>query len=328
MISASNYPDMTSNATIQWAKGWEDVPSEAQVIYDVENISRQTGSISSLDGFSTARRKNEGDEFAYGSLAQNYKVNWTMYTIGLMEKITWEMRKYDKYGEINRAFRNLGNSSKKRFERDLQHKLTMAASTSHTDYDGNTVDDTVGDGFQLAYATHTVPGSSTTYRNIVANNPVVSKGGLEAAQKLFTNMIDDNGEHTPRKANTIITGDNPNTVNTVKEYLKATADVTSANSGTYNVYGGAFNHIVLSFLRENPATFAPVTTYDNYWFLADLSPMAKRGFLKISEEPGLAPRDGGVDFPTQDWSYASIAAYAIAWLDGKNIVLSKGDGTA
>lgn len=328
MISSANYPDMTSNATIQWAKGWEDVPSQALVIYDVENISRETGYVSSLDGFNTAVRKIEGDDFTYGTLTQNYKVTWTMQTIGLMEKITWEMRKYDKYGEINRAFRNLGNSSKKKFERDLQHRLTMAASTSYTDNGGYTITTTCGDGFQLAYASHTVPGSSTTYRNIVANNPVLSKGGLEAAEKLLNNMIDDNGEHTPRKATHIITSNNPNTVNTALEYLKSTADITSANSGTYNVYGGKYQLLVLDFLNETPSSLAVSSTYDTYWFLADLSPMSKRGFVKIAQEPGLVPQQGNVDFETQDWKYASMAAYAIVWLDGKNLICSKGDGSA
>jgi hypothetical protein len=70
------------------------------------------------------------------------------------------------------------------------------------------------------------------------------------------------------------------------------------------------------------------SSYDKYWFLADLKPMSKRGFVKIAKEPSLVPQNDNIDFETQDWKYATIALYAIEWLDGKNIVMSKGDASA
>lgn len=328
VINTSDYSDMTANLKVEWAKAYDEVEKRALQIYDVSNVDEQTGAISSLDGFTTAIRKREGEDFAYGDITQNYRVTWTQQVVGLMTKITWEMRRFDKYGEITARIRNMAVGAAKKFERDLTHRLTMMASTSYTDNGGNTITTTTGDGYALCYSAHTVNGSSTTYRNIVANNPLLSKGGLEAMELLLNNMIDDNGEHAPRKGTHIIVSDNPNTVNTAMEILKSTSDITSSNSGVINVYNGKYQLIILPYLRETPSTLATTTTYDKYWFLADLSPGAKRGFVKIAEEPKMVELTGNVEFDSQDWKYAARAAYDIIWLDGKNICGSKGDGSA
>ena len=82
---------------------------------------------------------------------------------------------------MSKALRSLGEATRQRMELDLTHRFTFGTATSYTDLDGETVSTTVGDGLALFSASHTVPDSSTTYRNIVANNPVFSRGGLEAA---------------------------------------------------------------------------------------------------------------------------------------------------
>ena len=326
-ITTQNYSDMTANITVQWAKGFDSVEKAARQIYAVRGTNLLTGAISSLDGFTTAKRKNEGDDFPYLTLTQNYRKTWTNQTIGGMEKITWEMRKYDKYDEISRAFRNLGVGAAKKLEKDLTHRLTYCTATSYTDNGGNAITTTTGDGLALASTVHTVPGSSTTYRSRVANNPVFSKGGLEAAERLLANMIDDNGELSPRTGTHIaVSQQSPNTVNTAMEYLKSVSDPTVSNSGVINVYNGKYQLIILPYLATTASTDAANSSFETYWFLLDLSEENKRGFLYVAEEPKLVPQDS--DFETQDWKYATIAAYAIEWLDGKNLIFSSGDGAA
>jgi len=42
----------------------------------------------------------------------------------------------------------------------------------------------------------------------------------------------------------IVTTDDPNTINQVRELLNATADVSTDNSGTFNAYKSKYKHVV------------------------------------------------------------------------------------
>jgi hypothetical protein len=50
------------------------------------------------------------------------------------------------------------------------------------------------------------------------------------------------------KADTIITTDDANAINQVRELQNATANVDTANAGTFNVYKNAYKHGVLVLL--------------------------------------------------------------------------------
>lgn len=66
---------------------------------------------------------------------------------------------------------------------------------------------------------------------------------------------------------TIITTDDPNTINQVRELLNATADVDTSNSGTYNVYKTKYKHVIVPRIATTAAG-AVDTTKAKYWFLA------------------------------------------------------------
>lgn len=323
MISSANYSDMTAALRIQWLEGFTSVPQVARQIYKVQAADGLTGYFSSIDGFTSADVKEEGDDMPYGTVTQGYRKTWTTYTVALMEKLTLEMRKGDRYSEMGDRIRGMGEAVAKRIEMDLTHRLTYATATSYNDKKGKTFTTTTGDGYALAYATHEVPGSATTYRNIISGNPVLSKGGLEAAELLLAKMIDDNGEPSPRTATHIIIGNVPSLINTAMEYIKSQSSPTVSNSGVINVYDGKYSLIILPFLTYSGA-LTWTSTYEQYWFLADLS--KKRGILNMLQEPVMVPH--GEDFETLDWKYGAYAMYAIEWYDGKNIIMSKGDGSA
>lgn len=328
-ITTVNFNDFVKNMTILWRKGYERVPMRAKQLYEVINNQLYVTDHSSLDGFTYARRKDEGDVYYQENPTQNYSKSITKYRVGLEAVITWEMRTYDKYREINKKLTGLGEATAQRMELDLTHRFTFGTATSYTDMDGSTVSTTVGDGFQLFYSAHTVPGSATTYRNVVANNPVFSKGGLEAAETLFTSqLIDSAGNKVVSMPDTIVTSDDPNTVNTVKEYLNSTASPVSDNSGVTNVYRAKYNHIVLPLLATTAAG-AYDSTKAKYWMLANIA--HTDAVCEVSENPHMiAPSMGtnAEDFENDDWKFKSSAAYGIEIIDPKWIVMSAGSGAA
>jgi len=328
-INTQTFNDFVRNATIMWRKGYERVELKSKQLYDVSNNSLLITDHSSMDGFTFAKRKTEGDNYFQENPTQNYSKTMTKYRVGLQATITWEMRTYDKYREIQRVLNGLGEASAQRMDLDLTHRFTFGTATSYVDQDGETVATTVGDGFQLFYTAHTVNGSSTTYRNRVANNPLFSRGGLEAAELLFSSqMIDSAGNKVVIKADTIITTDDPNTENTVLEFLNSTASPTSSNSGVTNVYKSKYSHISLPYLATNN-----LGNYDStkakYWMLASLA--HTDALLEISENPHMispTPGGNGEDFDNDDWKFKSSAAYGIEITDPKWVVFSSGDATA
>lgn len=233
-----------------------------------------------------------------------------------------------KYNEIDRALSGMAESVARRMEMDKTHRFTFADDTSYTDMDGDTVTTTVGDGFQLAYSLHTVPGSSTTYRNIVANSPVLSKGGLEAAELLFaTQMIDTNGQLVFYEPDTLITTNNPTVVNTARQYLGSSADPEASQAGVLNPYSGKYRLVVLPFLATTAAG-AYNSAKAQRWFLASLA--RKDSYCFVGQAPTLIPptENDGKEFETMDWKYAAFGSFALTISDPRWIVMSEGNGDA
>lgn len=327
-INSTTFNDFTRNALIEWHKGYERVALVAKQIFDVRSSDKETSDHSSLDGFTFARRKTQGDNYFQDSPTQNYSKTMTKYRVGLEAIITWEMRKYDKYREMSRVLSGLGEATAQRLELDLTHRLTFANATSYVDMDGTTVTTTVGDGLALLSTAHTVKGSSTTFRNRVANNPAFSRSGVEAAEKLFaTQMIDSSGNKIVVTPDTIITSNDPSVVNTVREFLNSTASPAVSNPGVVNVYQGKFKHLVLPYLSTTNSG-AHDSTKESLWFLVSLS--HSDALCEISEMPHMiSPSAGGnaEDFDNDDWKFKSSAAYGIEIVDPKFLCGSLGDAS-
>ena len=110
----------------------------------------------------------------------------TKYRVAENIGISYEMMTENKYPEIQSALFSGGQKGPNTIDLDLTHRLTFGTATSYTDRDGRTIDTAVGDTFQLFYSLHTLRGSSITFRNRLANNPQLSKGALEAIERLVT----------------------------------------------------------------------------------------------------------------------------------------------
>lgn len=321
-ILTTQFNDVVKNARVQWREGYESIPYAARQMYDVRNVSTMTSEHSVIDGYGFARRKQEGEKYVYGSIKQGYKLNLSQTRIGLMDAITWEMRKFDQYREIDKKMRGMGETTAKRIELDLTHLFTFGMSaSSYTNIDGETVATTTADGQNLFDTDHTITGSSDTFSNLITT--AFSRSGLEEAENKFNTFVDNNGNIVLVQPDTIVTGRNVTIQNAVKEFLRSTLVPDEANNAV-NVYSGKYKHLVLPFLSTTSAG-APTNLYDNYWMLVDLS--HKDAICEISENPNLrTPSEGGngEDFETDDWKFKSAACYDYGVLDYKWAVGSTG----
>ena len=122
--------------------------------------------------------------------------------------------------------------------------------------------------------------------------------------------------------------DDPNTTNTIKEYLQSSADVEGSHSGIKNVYAAKYRHVILP--RVATTNVGAVDTSKRYfWGIA--SSVYTTGYLGIWEEPRLktpADLNAGEDFATDDWNFGARGGYGIVVVSAAWFKMSKGDGSA
>jgi len=333
-LNKATLSDFTALADVIFVKELMSLPREARDsgLFKVVQIPDNTGEsrkFSEIDLEEYAEVKNESDQASRAKVQQGYDKTMSVKRFAKDIGISYEMRKFNKYPEVVARLTNLARLAVARMELDLQHRIGFAASTSYTNKDGETVATTTGDGKALAYSAHTLAGSSTTYRNILANNPQLSRGALEAMELMrVQNTYNQFGEKVVMPADILWTTDDPNTINTAREYLKSTASPDATHAGVTNVYAGKYQHKILSRVATTAAG-ANDSTKAKYWGLASSS--YSTAYLGIWEEPHLktpADLNAGEDFPTDDWNYGVRAGWGIEILNGVWFSMSKGDGSA
>lgn len=333
-LTTTSLSDFVRNAEIIWKKGAEGFNPTMRNSGIVKSVAipAQTGNtreFSSVDLELYASKKGERDEAKYAKTQQGYSKVGRLTRFGKAQVVSHEWMKHGKYSDIKATLTNLLPMGMRRIDLDLQHRFGFATSTSMTNQDGETVDLTVGDTLALASTAHTVRGSSSTYRNILANNPQFSRGALEAIEKMrVENSINQLGQKVPVTDDILWSTDDPNTINTMREILKATASVSSGlNSGVPNVYSGKYKHVALPLVATD-ANGNVDSTKAKYWGVC--SSMDSSFYLGVSEEPYVIPPSvgDGTNVLTDDLLFNVRAEYMIVIPDAKFFAISLGNGQA
>ncbi len=146
---------------------------------------------------------------------------------------------------------------------------------------------------------------------------------------IIENSINQFGQKITIPYDILWSTDDPNTVNTIREFLRSTAAPESNNAGVINVYAGKYKHVILPRVATDAAG-AVDSTKAKYWGLA--SSLNSSAFLGINEEPQLkTPSTAGSiaeEFSTQDINFGATAGYFIVIPGARWFAISTGDGTA
>ena len=333
-LNTSTLPDLVAQGEIFWRKKADEVDMKMMNsgIYVVDRFGFQQGDTriySEIDGENYAYNKNEGDQSVEGKSQQGYTKIMTLVTRSITKTVTREMRDRNKYPEIARIWTDIGQTVLKRRELDMTHRITFGTATTYVDRDGITVDISVGDTLALFSTAHTLRGTATTYRNIVPGNPQISKGALEGAENVaVTNTLNQFGEKMQVRYDILFTTDDPNTVNTAREFLKSTAAISAPNAGVVNVYEGKYRHEVLPLLATD-AYGSPDSTKAKYWGLCASTDTPLRASIEIDLDVKTpAAMTNAEDILTDDWVYKALGSYGLIGLSGRGIILSQGTGAA
>ncbi len=334
-LNINSLSDFVANAEILWLKGLNSVPQVARKsgLFKEVPIPMNTGNtrkFSEIDLEEYASKKAESDQSARAKVQQGYSKTGTLYRVSKDIGISYEMRTQGKYLEIQQKLTNLGKLAPNRMDLDLTHRLTFGASTSYIDMDGDTIDTTVGDTKALFATNHTLAGSSTTFRNRLANNPKFSPGALEAMETMRKqNTYNQFGEKMVINDDIIWCADDPNTKRSIAETLKSSSNNTQNNPGVINTYQGTYRMVVLPRL-DTTAAGANDSTKSAYWGVA--SSEMSTAYLGVHEEPHMKkpPVEGSnaEEFSTDDWNFGTRAGWMIVVVSASWIGFSSGDATA
>jgi len=333
-LNTVSYPEFTDLVMRKFQQEKDSLPIELRHsgIFKSASIPDGTGDrrrFAEVDGEEYAYNFGEGNTATEGLVEYGYEKDMILVRRGLTISITWKMRKHNKEQEVQSRLTRLGRTVDNRMELDLAHRLlTFMTSTSYTDMDSQTVDVSMGDGYALAYSAHTLTGSATTYRTILANNPAFSRGAMEAAERTgIENSYNLLGQKKAVTFDILVSTDDPVLCNAIKQEIQSTADISAPNEGVVNVYRAKFKHVKVS-RAATTAAGAPDTTKRSYWGL--IASNEFQAYLAVTDESHVtAPQAGSNhELLSGDWIYEGSGEYGIVIVSARGAIFSKGDASA
>lgn len=333
-LNTITFSDLVKLATVIWWKSLDSVPAtmrQSGIVKEISipEMSGNTREFSEIDLEEYASRKGQSDQAERASVQQGYSATMTAYRVAKDIGVSYEWRTQGKYPEIKAELTNLGPLAVNRNDLDLSHRIGFCTATTYTDKDGESVAIDCGDDLQLAYSAHLLKGSTTTFRNRLANNPRLSKGAIEGMERLIVEeTYNQFGEKKVMPFDILWTTDDPNTRNTAQEYLKSKSAPDAAHSDVINVYQGSYRHVVLPRVATTAAG-ARDTAKRYYWGL--ISSKHSTFYMGMWEEAHLkVPKslNAGEEFATDDWNFGVRMGYGIVIPSATWFKMSSGDGSA
>ena len=334
-LNINSLSDFVSQADILWTKGLLSVPQVARnsgLVKEVPipQLTGNTRTFSEIDLEEYASKKGESQQSSRARVQQGYSKTGTLYRVSKDIGISYEMRTQGKYMEMTNKLTNLGKLAPNRLDLDLTHRLTFGSATTYADMDGDTIDIAVGDTLALFSTAHTLRGSGTTFRNILANNPQFSPGALEAMETMRKqNTYNQFGEKMVINDDILWHADDPNTNRAVAETLRSSSSNTQSNPGVVNTHQGKWRDVILPRL-DTTAAGANDSTKSKRWGVA--SSEMSTFYLGMHEEPHakMPPASGNnaEEFSTDDWSFGTRAGWMIVIVSASWIGVSYGDASA
>jgi len=330
LLNTITLPEFTDLVEKEFVQFNQMVEPMAQQLFITDNLTEHTGNTrryDEVDGETFGSNKPEGVDAVKARVGVGYNMTMTARRRAKEIDITWEMRRYNRRPDVVNKLTSLNHFIPQRADIDLTHVFTFATSSSYVDMDGVTITTTVGDGNPLAYATHALPFSSTTYRNRLNGDAVFSQGSLESMQTLAdSDTYSLFGDKRVMNYNTIVTSSDPGTIRDVRQVLESTADVDAAHAGVLNTYRGAFRHVILPWLATT-ATGARDATKRQWWFLlaSGQGTSGWQGYYGIFESANLkTPSAGnnGEDVHNDNWTYGTRGSDGIVVLSGRGFLAS------
>jgi len=323
LISSLQFPDLVDTVGRMHEMGEYLVEDLAEVkkLYKVENIPAHTGTQRIHDEYDTetyARLKIEGGDASKVQAIKGWSKTATMRRFAAEIDLTHEMSKFaTSDSNLVNKMTALSKYCPQRMALDLTHRFTFATSTSYVDMDGETIDVSMGSdtGTALVDSTQDLTGSTATYSTVITGTPAFSKGAYQVArERANTQIVSNFGERRVYNFKSVVTSDDPATIDAVQILKRSTTDPTQNNQGVVNTYSGSFEHIILPRLATT-ATGAYDSSKAKWWFyVAEEASM----YLDIYENSYMKAQDE--DVHNDNITFGTRGAYAICAVVARGIL--------
>ena len=335
-LTTINLPDLVANKDILFLKEMDSLKNLVRNsgLFQVDQWGFATGDTreySEIDLEEYATQKDESDDAEQAKVQQGFTKTVSPFRFGKDISISWELRNRGKYQNINRRITNLARLTANRMDLDLSHRITFGTATSYETKEGKTRDISIGDGLALFSTAHLLKGSSLTYRNRLANNPQLSKGALESMEQLkVENTLNQFGEKMDGDFDILYVTDDPNTMNTARQLMMSTAEISAPNAGVINVQKSKYRIVMLPRVPTTNQGTVDSSKAKFWGIAASASSNLNSAFLSVEEEPNIANPSAGSnaeEFSTEDWIFKGRASYAMVIVGARWIGFSSGDAT-
>lgn len=325
LISSLAFDEMTDLISKTFVTINQLEKKTAEQFYNSVNIPAGTGDSRRFDEMDIedfADNMGEGADAEKATVAHGYNKTMYMKRVAKEIDITFVMRLTGKDKDIQNKMTNLSQHCPNRKDLDLTHKLTFSTAASYTDKNGATVDNTGGDGKELVYSAHTLKHSSETWRNRLANDPIVSPGAIELMEEMVsTNILNNLGETRELDFNVIFSGKHPQTVRTIRKILESTGDVDEVNPSILNTYTG-YRQIVLPKLATD-ANGVYDSTKRRWWGIAALPQLqAYVGSWEANNLKTPTSMNNGEDIHNDNWTYGARESYGLCFVSARGLAMS------
>lgn len=278
-------------------------------IFDTSSTDWQTYTYQQLDGVAKFDRVAEGGQFPAATSAQGDSITATQRRYGGRVSITKDMRKFERYGEMDRLVKSNAEYAMNRIDQSMADLLLGGFGTSYTDIYGNTQSSAAPDGVALFSASHSNNQNATTQRNLIRNaagtaNPDLARATIVKARSDAKAHKDANGVNRDMNLDRLI-------VAPTQEDLAERLVMSSGPAGTPNVdinpLKSSVNNILVWPRLETRGYDATDTSL--YWFMADSSTIKDALHAPFAQEPVMSGASEVHD--SLNWEYVIDSYYTL-----------------
>lgn len=292
-------------------------------LFNVQDTNRLTYDYQILHGLSGIKKVAEGQDLPELTGEEGDNATWTQSYYGAIVAITKKMRKFDLYDQINSIVTSISEDAFDKVDQSLADVLCNGWSTTYTDVYGETVSSVCPDGYQLFYALHSNPVSTTTFSNVITDgtttNPTLSRDAIVYMRSLALKFSDPNGIIRPVNLDTLVI---PPDLEDLAERIIYSSSLPGSANNDINPLKGKITKIVV---WPRVATSGAGTDCSARWYLADSSKLSETLRCLFAERPSLdAPEEV---YENKNWKYSIDFYYTIGRGYPAYIYGSEGDNT-
>ena len=278
-------------------------------LFDTSGTDWQVYTYQQLDGVAKFERVAEGGQLPAATSAIGDSVTATQRRYGGRVSITKDMRKFERYGEMDRLVKSNVEYAFNRIDQSMADLLLNGfTSTSYTDIYGNTQSNVAPDGVVFFSASHSNNQNSTTQRNLIRNaagttNPDLARATIVKARADGKIHKDANGINREVNLDRLL-------VAPTQEDLAERLVMSSGPAGTPNVdinpLKSSVNNIIVWSRLE---TSGGGTDTSLYWFMADSSNMKDTLHAPFAQMPQMSGASEVHD--SLNWEYVIDSYYVL-----------------